>query len=106
MLLRNGTQNTRESILQWVEDATSSSCVQLLASTLYRQYHQIYNLVGEKDSLILSWYISRNALFYDTYSLDLFIHTLYIYISTRNIYFIPEDAVDWRKLGFFSTFNF
>ena len=37
MFLRNSTQNTRESILQWVEDATSSSCVQLLASTLYRQ---------------------------------------------------------------------
>ena len=37
MVLRNGTQNTRESILQWVQDATSSSCVQLLASTLYRQ---------------------------------------------------------------------
>ena len=34
-------------------------------------------------ALILSSYISRNALFYDTYSLDLFIHILYIYISTR-----------------------
>ena len=51
-------------------------------------------------ALILSWYISRNALFYDTYSLDLFIHIIYIYISTRNIYFIPEDPVDRRKLGF------
>ena len=50
-------------------------------------------------ALILSWYISRDALFYETYLLDLFIHN-FIYISTRNIYFIPEDAVDRRKLRF------
>ena len=30
MFLRNSTENTRESILQWVKDAMSSSSVQLL----------------------------------------------------------------------------
>ena len=37
-------------------------------------------------ALILTWYISRNALFYDNYSLDLFIHILNI--SPRGIFIL------------------
>ena len=39
MFLRKSTQNARESILQWVKDAASSSCVQLLVISIsYRRW--------------------------------------------------------------------
>ena len=51
-------------------------------------------------ALILSWYIPRNALFYDTYSLDLFAHILYI--SPRGIFIL---SLKMPLIGERSDFN-
>ena len=35
IFLRKSNQNSRESILQWVKDASSSSCVQLVVNYVF-----------------------------------------------------------------------
>ena len=55
MFLRKGTQNTRESILQWVKDATSSSCVQPLVSKSFPKQRSDHGFRFDLKNLAEVW---------------------------------------------------
>ena len=75
MFLRESTQNTRESIMQWIKDATSSSCVQLL----------VYLLGRASSSRRFFFIIYMLNFFFFFLSESLFISHLQVLHFTRNI---------------------
>ena len=64
MFFRKSAQNTRESILQWVKDASSSSYVQFLVSISDGQLNGTRSVKKKCIDPILIKYLQKNIVYY------------------------------------------